>query len=121
MRKIISALTAVIVLFSCFTAYAVAPENIYREYKFYTATVYICSPETREIILRNVKPINPLDGLVNARAIEYCAVRINDNCIFDKNGNNISLEDVNAGFLDVQAKVLTGKSISGQRVLYVSF
>ncbi len=121
MRKILSAVLALVLLFSSVTGLAVAPEDMYTEYKFYTATVYICNPETREIILRNVKPINPMDGLVNARAIEYTAVRINNGCIYDRNGNKLSLEDVNAAFLDMEARVLTGKNRYGQRVLYVSF
>lgn len=121
MRKILSAALVLVMLCSHVTGFAVAPEDLYTEYKFYTATVYICNPESREIILRNVKPINPMDGLVNARAIEYTAVKVNNGCIYDKSGNKLSLEAVNGGFLDVEARVLTGKNRYGQRVLYVSF
>jgi len=121
MRKIICIITLIAMLVFSLNTFAAAPEDIYKEYKFYTATVYICDVENNRVILRNVKPINPLDGLVNARAIEYTSVKINSNCIYDKNGNRISLEMVNESFLDIEAKVLTGKSNRGQRVLYIGF
>jgi len=121
MRKILSAVLTMILLFTSVQCFAVAPEDLYTEYKFYTASVYICNPENQTVILRNVKPVNAMDGLVNARAIEYTEVRINKNCIFDKNGKRLSLEDVNGGFLDIETKVLTGKNRNGQRVLCISF
>lgn len=119
--KFVCFLTALTLIFSCMTGFAVAPEDIYTEYTFYSATVYICDTENQQIILRNVKPQNPMDGLVGARSIEYNAVGVNSNCIFDKNGQSVSLETVNGNLLDIEATVLVGKSRRGQRVLYISF
>ncbi len=114
-------LMAVMLIFPFATGFTAAPEDIYTEYTFYTASVFVCDPGNKQIILRNVKPLNPMDGLVGARSIEYNAVGINQNCIYNKKGERVSLETVNGSLLDTVATVLVGKSKRGQRVLYVEF
>ena len=121
MKRIISTLIILMLSFSAISVYAVEAEKIYTEYKFYSATVYVCDVENSRIILRNVKPENFMDGLLGAREIEYRAVDVNENCLFDKNGNKLTLEQINGAFLDVEATVLTGRNKSGQRVLYIKF
>ena len=120
-KKTISFLLASIMSALYITGFAIAPEDIYIEYTFYTASVYICDTENQRVILRNVKPVNPRDGLVGARSIEYTAVGINKNCIYDKSGSRVSLETVNGALLDITATILVGKSARGRRVLYIGF
>lgn len=118
MKKLFCAVLVAVML-CCVPSYAAAEGNIYTEYKVFKASVYVCDTENGLIILRNVKAQKLSDG-DTARALEYTAVPINPNGMFEQNGSKLTAEVVNGYLLDREATVFVGKSRGGYRVVYLN-
>ena len=121
MRKklIAAAVCAVLTVLACVPCAAFDEKNIYTDFKFYKAKVYVCDTNNREIVLKDVTAVNRMDGLLGARDIEYRAIGVNDSALFEKDGNKLSLEIINGYLLDREALVLVGRCGYGYRVLYL--
>ena len=123
LKRFLCILSGCIFFISSFGVYASQNDVVFVDYKFYTATIYLCDPESNEIILRNVKPENRYrDGISGARSLEYITVPMNPDCMYSKKGEVLSCDTVNEFLLDSNVTVLVGKNSKGrQKVLYVGF
>lgn len=117
MKKLLSA--AILAAALSISAYAADSSLIYTEYKTYKANVYVCDSENRQVILRNVSALKPADMLA-ARNLEYTAIPVNPNGMYERNGNALDFDVINEFLLDREATVVVGRCGSGFRVVYMS-
>ena len=119
-KKLIAAVVCALMTVICNVPCSAFDENnIYTDYKFYRAKVYVCDTDNSEIVLKNVTAVNRMDGLLGARDIEYRALGVNSSALFEKDGNKLSLEVINGYLLDREALVLVGRCGYGYKVLYL--
>ena len=118
-KRLICIFLVVLTVFACIPSLAYDSNSIYTDFKFYRARVYVCDTEKKEIVLKNVSPLNVMDGMTGARDIEYRAIGVNTVALFEKNGNKLSLDVINGYLLDMDALVLVGRCGYGYRVLYL--
>lgn len=118
MKKLLCAAIFAAVLASC-CAYAQESSLIYTEYKTYKANVYVCDSENRQIILQNVSPAKPAD-MLTARSLEYIAIPVNPNGMYEQDGRQLTFDIINEFLLDREATVVVGRCAGGFRVVYMS-
>lgn len=100
-------------------AFALGEDMVFGGFKMYTGTVWLLNDEDNTVILQNVKTKNVYGQDILSQELEYKAISIIPQNIFDKNGNPLSFETINGNLLDSKVIFIAAVNAYEHKVLYM--